>query len=493
MADFKLPDLGENIESGDIVSVLVGEGDVVKAQQDVIEIETDKAVISVPCDAAGKVTKIHVAKGQTVKPGQVILSLEAAAPGAGAAAKGPTAPAKGTAAISKAPPAAAKPPAAPTKAAPVKAPAPKPTASTPAKPSAPPQTARESDGNGRSSAAVQGVAAPSAAPPTNSGNQAVNVAAASAEDEADDHAGHSSTTAPAGPAVRRLARELGVDLDRVHGTGPDGRITREDVINAVRHANEVAATSGRAASPSTGPAERDNYGIVRRETMSKIRKTIAENMVRSATTIPHLTNFDDADITELERLRKESAAAYSHSGIKLTSLAFVLKAVSMALKQHPTLNASLDMETGEIIYKQYVNLGVAVDTERGLIVPVLRGVDALSIPQIAQGIQALAEKVRHGQQSLDDLRGGTFTISNLGAVGGQYSTPIINHPQVAILLAGRSRKVPVVTADDKIEPRLTMPLSLSYDHRLVDGAAASRFLNEVIGYLESPGRLLLAP
>lgn len=337
------------------------------------------------------------------------------------------------------------------------------------------------------------MAAPSAAPPTNSGNQAVNVAAASAEDEADDHAGHSSTTAPAGPAVRRLARELGVDLDRVHGTGPDGRITREDVINAVRHANEVAATSGRAASPSTGPAERDNYGIVRRETMSKIRKTIAENMVRSATTIPHLTNFDDADITELERLRKESAAAYSHSGIKLTSLAFVLKAVSMALKQHPTLNASLDMETGEIIYKQYVNLGVAVDTERGLIVPVLRGVDALSIPQIAQGIQALAEKVRHGQQSLDDLRGGTFTISNLGAVGGQYSTPIINHPQVAILLAGRSRKVPVVTADDKIEPRLTMPLSLSYDHRLVDGAAASRFLNEVIGYLESPGRLLLAP
>jgi pyruvate dehydrogenase E2 component (dihydrolipoamide acetyltransferase) len=227
--------------------------------------------------------------------------------------------------------------------------------------------------------------------------------------------------------------------------------------------------------------------------MSKIRKTIAANMVRSATTIPHLTNFDDADITELERLRKESAAAYADSGIKLTSLAFVLKAIALALKQHPTLNASVDMETGEIIYKQYVNLGVAVDTDRGLIVPVLRGADGLSIPQIAQGIQALADKVRQGQQSLDDLRGGTFTISNLGAVGGQYSTPIINHPEVAILLAGRSHKMPVVTADDKIEPRLIMPLSLSYDHRVVDGAAASRFLNEVIGYLESPGRLLLAP
>jgi pyruvate/2-oxoglutarate dehydrogenase complex dihydrolipoamide acyltransferase (E2) component len=278
----------------------------------------------------------------------------------------------------------------------------------------------------------------------------------------------------------------------VPGTGADGRITREDVINAVRHATAVAGAAAGPAPPS-GAVERDNYGTIRRETMSKIRKTIAANMVRSATTIPHLTNFDDADITELERLRKESAATYADSGIKLTSLAFVLKAVALALKDHHTVNASVDMETGEIIYKQYINLGVAVDTDRGLIVPVLRGVDGLSIPQIAQGIQALADKVRRGQQTLDDLRGGTFTISNLGAVGGQYSTPIINHPEVAILLAGRSRKVPVVTTDDKIEARLTMPLSLSYDHRVVDGAAASRFLNEVIGYLESPGRLLLAP
>jgi pyruvate dehydrogenase E2 component (dihydrolipoamide acetyltransferase) len=165
----------------------------------------------------------------------------------------------------------------------------------------------------------------------------------------------------------------------------------------------------------------------------------------------------------------------------------------MALKQHPTLNASLDMEAGEIIYKHYVNLGVAVDTDRGLIVPVLRGVDRMSIPQIAQNIQAAAEKVREGKQTLDDLRGGTFTISNLGAVGGKYSTPIINHPEVAILLAGRSRKMAVVTKDDRVVPRLMMPLSLSYDHRIVDGAAAARFLNEVIGYLESPGRLLLAP
>ncbi len=264
------------------------------------------------------------------------------------------------------------------------------------------------------------------------------------------------------------------------------------MIDAVRHANAVVASSS-AHGQLTGQEEQDAFGIVRRETMSKIRRTIATNMVRSATTIPHLTNFDDADITELERLRKESAAVYADSGIKLTSLAFVLKAIASALKLHPTLNASVDMEAGEIVYKQYVNLGVAVDTDRGLIVPVLRNVDTLSIPQIAQGVQTLAEKVRDGKQTLEDLRGGTFTISNLGAVGGQYSTPIINHPEVAILLVGRSRKIPAVVADDKIEARLTMPLSLSYDHRIVDGAAASRFLNEVIGYLESPGRLLLAP
>jgi pyruvate dehydrogenase E2 component (dihydrolipoamide acetyltransferase) len=485
MPDFKLPDLGENIESGDVVSVLVNEGDVIKAQQDVIELETDKAVISVPSDVAGKVTKIHVAKGQAVKPGQVILSLDAAGAAVAPAAKAPAAPAKAAPAKAAAP---AKPAAAP--AAKPAAPAAKPAASVPVKASPQPQPARAADrgGNGHTPKSAPVTTASQATPA-----RAESAPAAPELDDADTEDGDASgLTAPAGPAVRRLSRELGVDLSRVGGTGPGGRITREDVVNAVRQAN-AAVVSSPGKAPAAGSVDRDNYGVIRRETMSKIRKTIAANMVRSATTIPHLTNFDDADITELERLRKESAAAYSDSGIKLTSLSFVLKAIAQALKQHPTLNASLDMETGEIIYKEYVNLGVAVDTDRGLIVPVLRGVDNLSIPQIAQGIQALAEKVRQGQQTLDDLRGGSFTISNLGAVGGQYSTPIINHPEVAILLAGRSRKMPAVVADDKIEARLVMPLSLSYDHRLVDGAAASRFLNEVIGYLESPGRLLLAP
>jgi pyruvate dehydrogenase E2 component (dihydrolipoamide acetyltransferase) len=242
-----------------------------------------------------------------------------------------------------------------------------------------------------------------------------------------------------------------------------------------------------------GAEGQDAYGKLRREPLSKIRKTIAANMARSHNTIPHVTNFDDADITELERIRKGSMADYVDRQVKLTMMAFVMKAVAHALKLHPAVNASLDLENGEAVYKQYVNLGVAVDTDRGLVVPVMRNVDRVSIPQIAQGLTKLAEQARNNQFALEDLRGGTFTLSNLGAIGGTYSTPIINYPEVAILLLGRSRKLPVVMDDDTIQPRLMMPLSLSYDHRWIDGATAARFLNEVIGFLEVPGRLLLAP
>jgi pyruvate dehydrogenase E2 component (dihydrolipoamide acetyltransferase) len=290
---------------------------------------------------------------------------------------------------------------------------------------------------------------------------------------------------PAGPAVRRLARELGVDLAGVRGTGPSGRIVREDVVAAVRQAG------GRSTARASATTDRDDWGPVRREQMSRMRKTIAANMLRSVQEIPHLTNFDDADVTELEQLRKASAPEYAKSNLKLTALAFVIKAVSLSLRQHPAINASIDPEKGEIVYKEYVNIGLAVDTPRGLVVPVLRECDRMSIPQVAQAIADTAEKAKNAQYGIEDLRGGTFTISNLGAVGGAYSTPIINWPEVAILLLGRSRKMPVVH-EDRIEPRLMMPLSLSYDHRIVDGAMAARFLNEVIGYLESPGRLLLA-
>ncbi len=224
--------------------------------------------------------------------------------------------------------------------------------------------------------------------------------------------------------------------------------------------------------------------------MSRVRKTIVGSMTRSLT-IPQLTNFDDADITELERMRKGSMSGAAAGDVKLTMLPFVMKAVAMSLRQHPALNASLDLEKEEIIYKDYVNLGCAVDTERGLVVPVIRDVDQMSIPGISAAVGEIADRAKNNQLGLADYTGASFTISNLGAIGGTYSTPIINLPEVAILLLGRSRYLPVVV-NEKIEVRLMMPLSLSYDHRLIDGATAARFLNEVKNYLQVPGRLLLA-
>ena len=215
-------------------------------------------------------------------------------------------------------------------------------------------------------------------------------------------------------------------------------------------------------------------------------------MHESWSTVPRVTNFDDADVTDLEEMRQSSKADYATRGIKLTSLPFLIKAIATALKSHPVINASIDMEANQIIYKDYVNIGIAVDTDRGLVVPALRNADQLSIPEIAKSIAELAEKVRENKFSIDDIRGSSFTVSNLGAVGGTYSTPIINIPETAILLVGRSRRMPAVV-DNQVQIRMMMPLSISYDHRLIDGAAAARFLNEVISYLESPGRLLLAP
>jgi pyruvate dehydrogenase E2 component (dihydrolipoamide acetyltransferase) len=483
----KLPSLGENIESGDVLSILVREGDTVKKDQDLLEIETDKATMPVPSPQAGRIAKVLVSAGQTVKVGAPILEIEAAE-----AEESP--PKK-----KSEPPQEEKAKTEPRKA--------KDHAADEPEPEEVEEHAKEAD-------VVAGDVEPAEEPkPGKSARKAKSrpepdeeetekksaVATKSKRPKAppddatdEDVPGDGRASAAAGPAVRRLARQLGVELRRVRPTGSGGRITTEDIRAYIRETNEqVAATTPRGLTPPGAP-DTDDFGAVRIEKMSRMRQTIARNMIQSYTTIPQLTNFDDADVTELEDMREQSKVDYADRGIKLTALPFVIKAVASALKRHPVVNASVDMENHQIIYKEYVNIGIAVDTERGLVVPVLRDADRKSISQIASEIDELASTVRDGKFELDILRGGTFAISNLGAIGGTYSTPLINPGQVAILLIGRTRTVPQIV-DDAICPRLMMPLSITYDHRLVDGAAAARFLNEVKGFLAAPGRLLLAP
>jgi len=462
--DIKLPDLGDGIELADILNVLVSEGETIDKDQDIVEIETDKATAEVPSTHAGTVTKIHVEAGQTVPVGAPLLTVEAAA-------------AEETAAPEAAPTESAAPTAAAAEAAAEPTPPPK----QPAAPAAPPSP--------------QPAAPPPPAPAARAPAPAPPVTAAQPQAEPAARTGD----APAGPAIRRFAREVGIDLATIAGTGPGGRILREDVLKAVQEANAPATAAPATEMPDVpdavvpkGDESADAHGPVRVERMSRIRRTIAAKMHESWSTIPRVTNFDDADLTELEKVREKSKRDYAAVGIKLTAMPFLIKSVAMSLRAHPVMNASIDIDAGEIYYKQYVKIGIAIDTERGLVVPVLRNADRMDIADNARSLATIAENARSNNFAVEDLRGGTFTISNLGAIGGSYSTPIINAPEVAILLVGRSRKVPMVV-DNQIVIRTLMPLSLSYDHRLVDGAEAARFLNHIKSYLESPSRLLLAP
>ncbi|HMO14737.1 MAG TPA: 2-oxo acid dehydrogenase subunit E2 [Pirellulaceae bacterium] len=463
--DILVPNLGDGIESADVLEVLVKVGDVIQKEDGIVELETDKATAIVPSTASGKIVKVHVSEGDSIPVGQVILTLEPIAESA-PAEQTPAAPAK------------PKSEASPTDV---------------SQSNNEVKQAAAKNGNVREQQPSERVEPRSSVDKTGSSTRRDDAAdvSADAQKRTSPQAVPMSASVdageiPAGPAMRRLAREVGVDLSRVSGSGSGGRITRDDIMSVVR-------SDGRArqsAQPTSG--EQDQFGPVRVEKLSRMRRTIARQMHDSWTSVPRVTNFDDADVTDLEKLRQTSKADYAARGIKLTSLPFVIKSVALALREHPIINSSLAEDQEHIIYKNYVNIGVAVDTDRGLVVPVMRDADQLSIPDIAKQLALMAEKVRNNDFTLDELKGGTFTISNLGAIGGTYSTPIVNVPENAIILIGKSRKLPVVK-DNDIVPRLMMPLSISYDHRLVDGAAAARFLNDVISYLEAPSRLLLAP
>ncbi len=466
--EVKLPDMGEGVESATVVGILVGEGDEVEKDQNILELETEKAVAQMPSPKAGKVTQIHVQNNQEVSLGDLLMTLEV---GDGEA-KDETA--QGAEEDEKEQ---------------------EEERDTDAEEEAKEKRAKKKETAERETEdeKKKEPKEPEEEEPEPAGDKEPSEVAAEeepAEERADAEEPEAEEKAPrpalspgdipAAPSTRRLARELGVDLEKIEGSGTGGWISTGDVKRAARETAEAAA-------PHEG-RETDHWGVIRREPMAAIRKTIAKRMRASKDAAAHVTHFDDADVTELEAFRQEHQDDFE--GTEFTPLPFIVRAALGALKDHPMVNASLDLERGEIIYKEYYNIGIAVATDRGLIVPVLRDAETLSIFEAARAIEQMSERVRSGDFELNDLKGGTFSVSNLGAIGGRYATPIINYPEAAVLLPGRARKMPVVRDNDEVEVRLILPLSLTYDHRLVDGAEAQAFLNEVKGYLEDPGRLL---
>jgi pyruvate dehydrogenase E2 component (dihydrolipoamide acetyltransferase) len=438
--DFKLPELGENIEQGELVRLMISPGAKVAEGQPVMELETDKAVVEVPSSVSGVVKDILVKQGEKVKVGQVIFTLEGGA----------------TPQIEK----------------PRHAPVEHFSEQTAARLTF--QTAIQAEGKTEQQALPPDK--PQPLPPSFTMPAQLGKVAGS------DH----GEPVPAAPHVRRLARELGLDIHGVKGSGPGGRISEDDVKNY----SKSLLASATAAPRGTQFAQPDlpdftKWGKIERVSIRGVRRKTAEHLWQAWTTIPHVTQQDHADITELEQLRARFAPKAQEAGGKMTVTAIALKVCASALKIFPQFNASIDMAKEEIVYKQYINIGVAVDTDRGLLVPVIREVDKKNIVELATELTQLSVKAREKKLTPDEMQGGTFTITNLGGIGGDGFSPIVNHPEVAILGLSRSSMQPVFIGG-KFEPRLVLPLSLSYDHRLIDGADAARFLRWIAEAFEQP-------
>lgn len=415
--DIRLPNLGEGADSGVVVSILVSEGDAVAADQNVIELETGKAVAGIPAGRSGRVEKIMVKVGDKITPGTLILTLA------------------GSDAPAAAAPVASRPPA--------------------VRQTAPPQPVAQP---------VQTTETDAQEPVVESTSEAFGP--------------------PASPTIRKLARDLGIDLRQVRGSQHGGRIVMEDLrryIQGLMRAAQAAGAPVAARSPATPVAappsvDFSQWGAVSRKPFSPLRQVIARRMQESVTTIPQVTQFDEADITALLELRKKFEPAYAQKGARLTLTCFALRVVADALKQFPIFNASLDTAAQEIVFKEYIHISVAVDTEAGLMAPVIRDVDRKSLLELALELALLASKARERKLAPAELEGGSFTISNQGGIGGGFFTPIVNPPQAAILGLGQGSRKAVVRPDGAIEPRILMPMGLSYDHRLIDGASAARFI-----------------
>ena len=476
--DFTLPELGENVTAGDVVRVLVSPGDAVVKDQPVLELETDKATIEVPSSVAGTVKDVRVKQGERIKVGQVVLTVEDAdADGAGQAPKE----AAGTQGKEAKPSqdGGAKPQPQPEGAPEEgglsqKAPG---QAAAGSGGSSEPPAVDHDDGRAEQPAAQQADTDGESKPrrgevvDISRGARATPVAAAPAPESTEPQ----GPAAPAAPSVRRLARELGVDIRSVTGTGTGGRLSADDVQAFVRGALAGGGGSGASAAPLP---DFSKWGEVERKPMSNIRRKTAEHLSRAWNQIPHVTQHDKADITALEELRKKYAPQAEKAGGKLTMTAIALKIAATALQRFPQFNASADMARNEIVYRKSIHVGVAVDTPRGLLVPVIRDADRKGIIELASELAKASEKARTGKLSLDEMQGGGFTITNLGGIGGTSFTPIVNWPEVAILGISRGTHEPVYNGQS-FEPRLMLPLSLSYDHRVIDGADGARFLRWV--------------
>ncbi len=428
MIEFRLPELGEGIESGQVIEVLVAPGDRVSLEQPLLEVETDKAAVEIPSPTDGTVVDVLVSAGDTVAINEVLVRIDGDSEDKEPASAEPDA----SAAVDEAE---------------EESPA---TAEKPAAKKKPPEEEKK-----------QSPASKSARP--------------------DDIAPAGPLGVAAAPSVRRLARELGVELSSVSGTGPRGRILERDVKT---HAKAIIRSASSAPAVPEEPELPDfsRWGETVTENFSTVRKLTAERLTQ-AWTAPHVTQFDKTDATRLEELRKLNKEKVTEAGGSLTVTAILVKALSRALLEFPKFNSSIHMGSRTIVYKKYVNIGVAVDTERGLLVPVIRGVDKKDITQISVELTDISSRARAKKLSADRLQGGSFTITNLGGIGGTFFTPILNPPEVAILGVSRSSVEPVYV-DGEFMPKLMLPLSLSYDHRIIDGAEAARFLRWLCEMLE---------
>ena len=437
---FTIPTLGENITSAQITKVLLKVGDKVEVDQVVLEIETDKATVEVPSEVSGVVKEVNVKDGDKVTIGSVALVIETSGKKAIENSK-PVRNQSGGLRIENE----------------------KPKSETEIKP------AQLSTNNSQLSTVKEHTHMPQI---LTLPRDIVKI------------------VVPAAPSVRRFAREIGVEINNVRGSGPSGRISVEDVKAFAKALNQQLQQGGAVGCAVVGvPRETlpdfSKWGDIDRQPMSNIRRKTAEHLSYAWATVPHVTQFDKADITELEKIRKQFGKQVEAAGGKLTVTGILLKVIASAMKVYPQFNSSVDMEKNEIIYKKYLNIGVAVDTEKGLLVPVIKDVDKKNITQISVDLAEVSKKARDKKLGLDDMQGGCFTISNLGGIGGTYFTPIVNTPEVAILGVSKSSYEPVYI-DGEFKPRLMMPLSLSYDHRIIDGADAIRFLRWVVNALENP-------